>query len=255
MHSSVIRITSAQNALVKDVRKAAHKGSLTSDGLFLAETPHLVEEALRSGAHVEMVIASQSATVPYDVPVTMVPDHVFESISTTRSPQGVMALVHPRGYSWSDLITANALVIVLDAIQDPGNAGSIVRAAEAFGATGVVFLRGTASPYHPKTVRATAGSIYRVPILHGIGTTAASAEFDAAQVKLSVAQADAALSITKYDWRGANAIVVGSEGAGPSPFWKDKGTAVAIPTQGVESLNVALAAGILLYEARRQRLT
>jgi RNA methyltransferase, TrmH family len=149
-------------------------------------------------------------------------------------------------------------VVVLDGLQDPGNAGTIVRAAEAFGATGIVFLKGTASPHNPKTLRAAAGSLFRVPFLHGVAPATAIATLRQNGVKLVAAMPPVASmpadTLSTTDLTGRCALIIGSEAHGVSEVWRSAAAPVSIPTVGVESLNAAVAAGILLYEARRQRI-
>jgi len=134
-------------------------------------------------------------------------------------------------------------VTVLDGIQDPGNAGSILRTVEAFGGSGAVFLKGTVSVSNPKCLRASAGSAFRLPVVSEIppGLT------------LYAADPRAKLSVADDQYRSPCAIIIGAEGSGVRPELAARATGLKIPTSGVESLNAAVAAGILLYEARRQR--
>jgi TrmH family RNA methyltransferase len=142
-------------------------------------------------------------------------------------------------------------------LQDPGNAGAIVRAAEAFGATGILFLKGSVSPFNPKTLRASAGSLFRVPYLHGVDATLARAALEQNKVELYAgvpARAGAAIRpIAGVDLTARCGLIVGNEARGVSDALRSAALDVSIPTVGVESLNAAMAAGILLYEARRQR--
>src|ERR1700735_3760311 len=163
---------SARNPLLKDIRKAISRGNLTEDGLAVAESFHLLEEALRSDCEIPAVFAAESVRTAVESHVRglkktrihVLPDDIFRSLSATESSQGVMALVRPPKWSVDQLFRGHALTVVLDGVQDPGNAGAVLRAAEAFGATGVAFLKGTVSPYNPKCLRASAGSIFRVPV-------------------------------------------------------------------------------------------
>jgi len=260
-------ITSAANPLVKDVRRAIIRGTLTHDGLCVAETFHLLEEALRSDCDVKTVLAAESVQSAAEshvrrlagVKVAILPDALFQNLSGTETSQGVMALVQPREWKLEQLLHGKALVVVLDALQDPGNAGTIVRAAEALGATGVLFLKGTASPHNPKTLRASAGSLFRVPFLHGMATNTAVATLRQNGVKLYAAMpansTAAAKPLTATDLTGRCALVIGSEAHGVSGEWRAAAAGVSIPTVGVESLNAGIAASILLYEARRQRMS
>jgi len=144
---------------------------------------------------------------------------------------------------------------VLDGIQDPGNAGAIVRAAEAFGATGVIFVKGTANPHHPKTLRASAGSLFRIPYVTGLDAAATRAAFqkERAIVYAAMPYTGSEHLAEDVDFSRRCAIVVGSEGQGIGKELHAIAEYVAIPTRGVESLNAAMAAAVLLYETRRQR--
>ena len=146
---------------------------------------------------------------------------------------------------------------MLDGLQDPGNAGTIARAAEAFGATGIMFLKGTVSPFNPKALRAAAGSLFRVPFAYGLDSALARAALQ--QNKLDIYAGVPSSSrlpskpLGEVDFSRRCAIVVGNEARGVSPQLRSTAIDISIPTSGVESLNAAVAAGILLYEARRQR--
>ena len=147
-------LTSPKNPFLKDVRRAALRGTLTTEGYCIVETFHLLEEALRSDLEVRAVLSAESVRPAVEnhvkglrrTKVSIVPDDVFADLSATESAQGVMALVKPPVWTLDQLFRGNALVVVLDGLQDPGNAGTIVRAAEAFGATGLMFLKGTVNP-------------------------------------------------------------------------------------------------------------
>jgi RNA methyltransferase, TrmH family len=258
-------ITSAANPLLKDVRRAIVRGGLTQEGWCVAETFHLLEEALRSDCEVRVVLAAESVRSAVEahvrrlagVKVAVLPDALFRGVSGTESSQGVMALVKPPAWKLEQLFRGRPLVVVLDGLQDPGNGGAIVRAAEAFGATGVLFLKGAVSPYNPKTLRASAGSLFRVPFLHGLDPALARAALRQNHVELyaGVPARGAAPSrpLAEADFSGRCGLVIGSEAHGVSEELRSAALDVSIPTVGVESLNAAVAAGILLYEARRQR--
>lgn len=256
-------ITSPANPLLRDVRHAIVRGERTSAGLCVAEGFHLLEEALRSGRDVPVVLTSESLRQTVDRQVrglsatrtVVLPDPLFQSIASTETSQGVMALVLPAEWSVEQVFRGASLVLVLDGLQDPGNAGAIVRAAEAFGATGVLFLKGTASPYHPKTLRASAGSLFRVPFVAGLDAPLARATLRQHRVAIYAAMPYTGTQklAGATDFVRPCAIVAGSEGRGVSKELLGIAEEVAIPTAGVESLNSAVAASVLLYEARRQR--
>ena len=250
-------ITSASNPLLKDVRRAIGRGGLTQDGLCVAETFHLLDEALRSRCEVKAVLLAESAEGRAGklrgIRVAVLPDALLQSLSGTESAQGVIALVKPPVWTMDDLFGAPPLVAVLDGLQDPGNAGTILRAAEAFGATGAVFLKGSVSPHNPKTLRASAGSLFRLPYVFGVEGAAARAALRERRVQAYAAAASAKRSLTAVDLTAPCALIVGSEAHGVSDEWRAAALDLSIPTTGVESLNAGVAAAILLYEARRQR--
>ena len=258
-------IASPANPLLKDVRRAIARGAPTGEGCVVAEGFHLLEEALRSYCEVKTVLAAEPVRSAAEahvrklpgIKVAVVPEVLFQTISATETSQGVIALVRPPMWKLEQLFRGIPLVVALDGLQDPGNAGSIVRAAEAFGATGVLFLKGTVSPFNPKTLRASAGSIFRVPFLHNVDSALARAALRQSKVELYAgvpASANGlARPLAEVDLSGRCALIVGNEARGVSAELRSAALDISIPTIGVESLNAAVAAGILLYEARRQR--
>jgi RNA methyltransferase, TrmH family len=234
------------------------KGTLTSDGYCVAEGFNIVEEALRSGREVSAIVVSESARESAQQfaarGTVTVPDALFRSISSTTSTQGVTALVRPRERDgWDVFFRGTPLLLVIDRIQDPGNAGAVVRSAEAFGATGVIFMTGSVSPYHPRAIRASAGSSFRMPLTEGELPSTVIDECSAAGVTLYAAMPGHGVSVSKADLRSGCVIVIGAEGRGISEELARRATPINIPTHRVESLNAAVAAAVLIYEASRQR--
>jgi TrmH family RNA methyltransferase len=254
-------ITSAANPLLKDIKRAIARGSLTAQGWWVAESFHLLEEALRSGREVHAVLAAGPSSRAVEqqlrrhrgVRLAILPDALLQSISSTETTQGVMSLVAPPAYEPNHLFGRLPLVVVLDGLQDAGNAGTIVRTAEAFGASGVIFVKGTASPHHPKTLRASAGSLFRLPFLHGMNAVEVRDLLRAQGVEVFAAMPSSELEAGSAALTFPCALVIGSEAHGVSEHLRAGARALSIPTAGVESLNAAVAAGILLYEAARQR--
>jgi len=250
--------------MLKEVRKAILRGTTTEDGYAVAESFHLLEEALRSERAVPIVLASQSVKGTVDRHVAglrdtrtiVLPDKLFQSIAATETSQGVMALVRPPEWSMEQLFRGQSLVLVLDGIQDPGNAGAIVRAAEAFGATGAIFVKGTVSPHHPKTLRASAGSLFRVPFIAGLEAKLVRAALQQHRLDIYAAMpwTGSERLAEDVDFGRRCAVIIGSEGRGVSNELRGIAEDVAIPTASVESLNAAVAASVLLYETRRQRV-
>jgi TrmH family RNA methyltransferase len=243
-------VTSPANPFLKDVRKAQETGGLTSQGWLIAEGPHLVEDAIRSGIRIHCAVVSQTAErfPGHADRIIEVPERVFRSISGTRTPQGMLVLVDPPAHTPADLLGSPSLIVILDGIQDPGNAGAIARSAEAFGATGLIFTPGSANPLAPKTLRASAGSLLRIPFVRCI-----AAEAIPASIPLFAGVPGPAAAPWECDFSRPCALVIGSEGSGVSPDLLGRAQNIHIPTRGVESLNAGVSAGVLLYEAARQR--
>jgi RNA methyltransferase, TrmH family len=188
----------------------------------------------------------------------LLPRKTLESALATETPQPVAALIEPPDWTWGHLLKAHKgaapLIVVMAGIQDPGNLGTIVRSAEAFGATGVVSLPGTVSAWNPKAVRASAGSIFRVPLLTADDAEAVARLRDAG-VKLLATTVLGAQPADLVDLSGSVALLIGNEGNGvPASLAARADGAITIPCPGpVESLNAAVATSVLLYDASRQR--
>lgn len=255
-------LTSARNPLIKEVRRAILKGSTTADGLCIAETFHLLEEALRSDCQVDAIFAAESVRSAVETHVRglrktsvfVLPDALFDSISATESSQGVMALVRAPRWTLDQLFRGQSLVVILDGLQDPGNAGALVRAGEAFGATGLAFVKGTVSPYNPKSIRASAGSVFRIPLVAGIDERLLLTAVEQRKMEMYALMPKGVLELGECNLTRKCALIVGSEGRGVSERLRAKAIDVHIPTVGVESLNAAMAGGIALYQARKQRM-
>ncbi len=254
-------ITSAANPLLKRVRRALVRGELTDEGYLVAESFHLLEEALRSELTVPHVLVAASVRKAVErhvgrlqgVRLTVVGDALLNKTATTESSQGVIALVRPPVWDLDAVFRGRSLVTALDGIQDPGNAGTIVRSTEAFGGTGVLFLPGSVSPFNSKLLRASAGSMFRVPFVRGVDADLVQAAFRQRKVQVLAASPRARPRAARFDLTLPTVLLIGSEGRGVSEVFERQARGVRIPTTGVESLNAATAAGVLLYEAARQR--
>lgn len=256
-----MQLTSAQNPLLQSIRRAATAGRPTGEGLIVAEGPHLIEEALRSEWRIEQLLATPAARDRYagllsaaDAGIVEVSARAFRSIAATEHSQEVLALLRPKAWSWHHLAASRPLIVVLDAIQDPGNAGTIVRSAEAFRATGVILLNGSAHVANGKFLRAAAGSIFRTPFLEAWQPADLLAHARAAGIKLYALSQSAANDLSEADFRPPCALIIGSEGRGLTPELAKNVLQISIHTAKVESLNAAVACSIALFEARRQRI-
>jgi TrmH family RNA methyltransferase len=254
-------VVSKQNARLKELRQALARPGRVAEGLVGIEGLNLLEEALRAGLRIETVFVVQGCEhllealpLPPETDVLLVPRELLDSALATETPQPIAALIEPPTWDWPQLLNQKSLVLVLAGLQDPGNLGTILRSAEAFGATGVVALPGTVSTWNPKAVRASAGSVFRMPLL------AASADDCFARLKKSGVKI---LATTVRNGQPADcvnltgplALLIGNEGHGlPADLAARADNAITIPCPGpVESLNAAMAATTLLYEAARQR--
>jgi TrmH family RNA methyltransferase len=251
------RVESRQNGRIKELRAALIRGVRTPH--IAIEGLHLVQEALKSGLKLHTVFVRSGDERLLDglgigdAEVLLVAEDVFLSATATEHPQGIAALVEAPNFPPDVMLRGNALVVVAAGLQDPGNLGTLVRSAEAFGATGMMLLPGTVSLWNPKGLRASSGSAFRLPVVTLSANDAfATLRSHGAQIIAAVArdgEGDA-------DLRGPSALLVGNEGAGLPEEWIAEADArVTIPLAGaVESLNAAIAGSLLLYEAMRQRL-
>jgi RNA methyltransferase, TrmH family len=254
-------ISSRTNARVKQLRAAFAGQARLSGGLVAIEGEHLVNEAVRSGMEFTAVLVSEGwrKKVPRGVEVVRLKDDVFRSAVETQAPQGIAALLSPPVFELSDVLGSRgsaALILVAAGLQDPGNLGTLVRSAEAFGATGVLTTPGTVSVWNQKALRASVGSVFRVPV---VGVEASELrELKGRGVRLMAAvgaEGDGVVAAQEMDFLGDCAVMIGNEGAGLAEEWKEMcDVKVTIPCPGdVESLNAAVAGSLLLYEASRQR--
>jgi len=260
-------IESKQNPRLKELRKALAQPGRNQRGLVAIEGPNLVGEAIRAGLRVESMFVgvSDGIGVGYQfeqdtaahIDIFFVPGDALKSMLLTESPQPVAALVEPPDWTWAHVLGtrkgSSGLVVVLAEIQDPGNLGTIIRSAEAFGADGVVCLPGTVNAWNPKVVRASAGSVFRIPVLSAAEPDALT-RLREAGLRVLTTRVQGAEPADLVDLAGV-ALVIGNEGNGvPADLAAIADGAVTIPCPGpVESLNAAVAASVLLYEASRQR--
>jgi TrmH family RNA methyltransferase len=269
-------VQSKQNIRLKELRRAlacAGRGRRSlAGGLVGIEGPNLLEEALSAGLRVDCVFIAQGAEhlleglrLPVEVDLLLVPRELLNSVLATETPQPVAALVEPPEWNWEHLLggavkalpplgKAAPLIVVLAGLQDPGNLGTILRSAEAFGATGVLSLPETVSAWNPKAVRASAGSLFRLPLISACAEEG-FARLRAAGVKILSTAVAGAKAADRIGLAGPVAFIIGNEGNGvPEEVASQADGAVTIPCPGpVESLNAAVAASVLLYEASRQR--
>jgi TrmH family RNA methyltransferase len=257
-------ISSRQNALLKQLRHAFSQGELTDDGYCAIEGVRTIEEAVRSGLKFHAIFFSESAEeraarllpqISSHAEALLVPDSAFHSAVATETPQGVAALVKLKEFTLDDALAAEEpLVVVVAGVQDPGNLGTIIRSAEAFGARAVILTEGTVSQLNPKVMRAAAGSAFRLPTVK-LGAAQLVEQLRAHGLRLLGTSSHKGTPADQADLNGPLAIFVGNEGAGlPRAIASALDETIAVPhSPNVESLNAGVAASVLLYEVARQR--
>jgi TrmH family RNA methyltransferase len=270
------RIEGRHNPLVKQLRQAFSRAELTESGDCAIEGLRILEEAIRSGLRFSAVFFRESAQdraerllpqLGAHVETLLLPDALFDSIVPSESPQGVAALVRLKEFSLEDILERLQVgpIVVLAGLQDPGNLGTILRSSEAFGSAGVVLGEGTVSPFNSKVVRASAGSVFRLPLVHrqacglekkeSAKLEEVSVSLRRRNVRLIATSSHKGTPIDQADLKTPAAIFFGNEGSGlPRDLMAKMDEFISIPhTQQVESLNAGVAASIVLYEAARQR--
>src|SRR6202142_4313875 len=266
------RVEGRHNSLVKELRQAFAHSERTESGDCAIEGMRIVEEAIRSGLRFKAVFFKESAQnladrllpqIGANVDTLLLPDKLLDATVPSETPQGVAALVRLKEFFLVDVLERLQVgpIIVLAGLQDPGNLGTILRSAEAFGSAGVVLGEGTVSPFNSKVVRASAGSVFRLPVIHGHGKSGTakleevSEKLRAKGVRLIATSSHKGTPWDQADLKSAAAIFFGNEGSGlPREVMARMDEVVVIPhTAQVESLNAGVAASIVLYEAARQR--
>lgn len=260
-----MELTGLQNPMVKAAAELKQKKYRQQQGLFLAEGLRTVEEAVRYGA-VQSIFytaieddrtrAVLEEAAAKQIKLVCVSDKVLKKIADTETPQGITAVCEMRSKRLDDFLASGKMLLVLDRVTDPGNIGTMLRTADAAGVGGLLLLQGCADIYAPKTVRASMGSLFHLPVLSGLSEELLVQAARKAGYELLVTCLDGADNLYKADLQGRIAFVMGNEANGVSPALlaaADK--RVFIPMQGrAESLNVAMAAGIVMFEALRQKL-
>lgn len=274
IESRLRRIEGRHNGLVKQLRLAFSLGALTDTGECAIEGLRIVEEAIRSGVRFHAVFFRESSEnlterllpqLGAQVETILLPDRLFDTMMKSESPQGVAALVRPKSFSIDHILERAQIgpIIVLAGLQDPGNLGTILRSAEAFGSAGVILGEGSVSPFNSKVVRASAGSIFRLPVVREReeGKRAPRTQngilpkLRAHGIHLIATSSHKGSPVDRANLNRPCAIFFGNEGAGlPRDLMAEMDEFVAIPhSEQVESLNAGVAASIVLYEAAKQR--
>ena len=253
------------NALVKELRQAFSRSELTTEGCCAIEGIRIIEEAIRSGVRFHAVFFSHAAKPRAErllpqlgarVETILLPDKLFASVVPSDSPQGIAALVRWKDTSVEDVLAKAHIgpLLVIAGIQDPGNLGTIFRSAEAFGAAGILLGEGTVSPFNSKVVRASAGSLFRLPVAR-VKLAEILPTLKSAGIRLAATSSHKGTSLPETKLSPPIAIFIGNEGAGVAKdLMASMDEILVVPhAPQVESLNVAIATSIVLYESSRQK--
>lgn len=256
-------VSGRHNQRLKELRSSFRRAELTAQGECALEGVKLIEEALRSSQHLESLFFSESARplaakllpqIPVRTETLVLPNALFNSIVPSDAPQGVAALLKLPIFSADHLLdrAREAPLVVAAGLQDPGNLGTILRSAEAFGAAGIFLTEGTVSPYNSKVLRGSAGSIFRLPFLQ-ITSAELISLLRASKIRMLATSSHQGTPLPDVSWTPPLAIFIGNEGAGLSrDLARLMDETVIIPqAKQVESLNAGVAASIVLYEAAR----
>lgn len=255
-------ITSTSNPQIKKLLQLQKKSKARNEEkVFLAEGLRMFSEVPEERVQKVYISESLYNKKKQDLnldrfSVEVLSDTVFQYVSDTKTPQGILCIVKQKEYDMKELLNIkNPHFMVLDNLQDPGNLGTIVRTAEGAGVDAVFLSKESVDIYNPKTIRSTMGSIYRMPVIYIEDLLELLQSFKARGIKSYAAHLNGKNTYDKEDYQTGTAILIGNEGNGlrdevsnSADIW------VRIPMQGqVESLNAAIAASILMFEVYRQR--
>lgn len=255
-------ITSTSNPQVKRLLQLQKKSKVRNEEkVFVVEGLRMFAEVPKE--RVEKVYISESLYNKKkmelnleEFPAEILADKVFQHVSDTKTPQGVLCVVRQKSYELQELLDVeNPHFVVLDNLQDPGNLGTIVRTAEGAGVTAVFMSKDCVDIYNPKTIRSTMGSIYRIPFVYVENILELMNKFGENDITTYAAHLDGKRTYDKENYQSGTAILIGNEGNGlRKEIAENADIWVRIPMQGqVESLNAAIAASILMFEVFRQR--
>jgi len=264
----MIIINSNENKNFKLCNQLAQKKFRDKLGLYLIEGPNLLEEAVNSDVDIKLVVLNEEMLATLKIPlkegsykgteVIGMSEKLFEKLAQTEASQGVIGVIKKRCETQEDvekrILSKSENVIILDRLQDPGNIGTIIRTAEASGYKGVIVLKGTADVYSPKVIRAAAGSVFRMPVLFFESPAQAMEHLKKYDKKIVSTCFDTEKNYYDIDLKKDIGLVIGNEGNGICrELIEGSDIRIKIPMAGtVESLNAAVAAGIVMFEAIRK---
>jgi len=260
-------LTSAQNPLIKEVKALKDKKAREDMKLFFIEGTRFVEEALKENVEIVRIffseqllhnssgerIYTQASSLKIDM--FSVSDKLFKEISDTENPQGILAVIKIKPNNMEDVLKDNSFIVILDSIQDPGNVGTLIRTADAAGATGIIMSKGCVDLYNPKVLRSTMGSVFHIPVCFSDNLVDTLEALKARGIKVYASHLKGSRNYFDADMGYNTAIIVGNEAKGISDeVASHADVLVRIPMPGkAESLNASVAGSLLMYESVRQR--
>ena len=263
----MINIISSTNPKIKEIKSLYRRKERWAKKLFLIEGIKIVEECIDNNYPITNIVYSDelfnvrggevlfNKIKSYDGLIN-IPDKLYKDISDTENPQGILAVAKFEVNSIENIkVKKNPFILLLDQVQDPGNIGTIIRTADAFGIDGIIVTKGCVDIYNPKVVRSTMGSIFRVPVYHELDGIATIDRFKREGMKIYSTSLEESKYIQNINFKDASMLIIGNESKGVS---KSLGSLadelIKIPMIGeAESLNVAIASSIIMYEVMRQR--
>lgn len=261
------KITSPSNPKIKEALSIKKRRYRYGEKAFIIEGPHLVEMALASGSQIKQAFFTDEFSKKKEWQKLLrlisgktgeiynVKDNILNELADTETPQGILAIASYKPKKLDEIMFRNSpFIVMIDGVQEPGNLGAIIRTSDAAGADAVIILKGTCDPFMQKTIRATAGSIFNIPIIHS-DTNKLLDWLVSKKIDIIATSPDAEKSIFDADLRGSFAFVFGNEAHGVSrEIRKNADIILKIPIMGkAESLNVGASAAVCLYETLRQR--
>ena len=259
-------ITSKDNELIKHIRKLKDKKYRDESNEYVVEGVKLVEEAVKENAKIKQIIVCEDTTRTYEIPTHImleiakyeciyVSDKIFNIITQVTNPQGIMAIIEKNAQD-TQIDYTQDIIVALDDVQDPGNLGTILRTVDSIGLNQIIVSKGTADAFNSKVVRSTMGAIFRIKIIEVENLAQEIKEMRKHHLKLMVTSLQTKNSIYDIDFN-KKIIVIGNEANGVSKEIQDMADEKAkIPMLGrTESLNASVAAGVVMYEYVRQKLS
>ncbi len=261
-------IQSSQNSTLKEIKSLHLKKNRDSQSLYFVEGIRFVNDAIDNGQVISKIIISDKLeglsggseliekvkTVCSDI--SLVPEKLFKEVSDTQTPQGILAVLKKNQFDFEQVIEEGNSVVILDCLQDPGNAGTIIRTADAAGISAVLMSKGCVDLYSPKVLRSTMGSVFHVPIFEGLNITQTIQILKQKGYKVIASHLSGKNNYFQEDLTGRSAVIVGNEANGISDETANiADSLVKIPMPGkAESLNASVAASIMIYEIVRQKV-